>query len=185
MANKLLKDESGKPIAFCNDKSRQIIKYKNEDNQIVKDSKAYNLISSIAPVAQKIALKRKQEFESIYYPEKKDEKGEEDEEELLLDESDEEENPEDEEELLLDDDEVEINKQIKEIKNENNNEKKKEKVENIIQQIQNNEGWTEDKKTYYYNKMINGIVDLQCINVNSTIFSKQLSMILPSENKVI
>ena len=182
VANKLLKDESGKPIAFCNDKSRQIIKYKNEDNQIVKDSKAYNLISSIAPVAQKIALKRKQEFESIYYPEKKEEINEED-DELLLDES-EEENEEDEE-LLLDEDELEINEKIKDMKKENNDEKKKEKAQSIIQKIQNNEGWTEDKKTFYYNKMISGVVDLQCINVNSTIFSKQLSMILPSENKVL
>jgi hypothetical protein len=182
VANKLLKDESGKPIAFCNDKSRQIIKYKNEDNQIVKDSKAYNLISSIAPVAQKIALKRKQEFESIYYPEKKEEVNEED-DELLLDESDEE--NEDDEELLLDEDELEINEKIKDMKKENNDEKKKEKAQSIIQKIQNNEGWTEDKKTFYYNKMITGVVDLQCINVNSTIFSKQLSMILPSENKVL
>jgi len=182
VANKLLKDESGKPIAFCNDKSRQIIKYKNEDNQIVKDSKAYNLISSIAPVAQKIALKRKQEFESIYYPEKKEEVHEED-DELLLDESEEE--NDDDEELLLDEDELEINEKIKDMKKENNDEKKKEKAQSIIQKIQNNEGWTEDKKTFYYNKMITGVVDLQCINVNSTIFSKQLSMILPSENKVL
>jgi len=182
VANKLLKDESGKPIAFCNDKSRQIIKYKNEDNQIVKDSKAYNLISSIAPVAQKIALKRKQEFESIYYPEKKEEVHEDD-DELLLDESEEE--KDDDEELLLDEDELEINEKIKDMKKENNDEKKKEKAQSIIQKIQNNEGWTEDKKTFYYNKMITGVVDLQCINVNSTIFSKQLSMILPSENKVL
>ena len=100
-----------------------------------------------------------------------------------MDETDEE--NEDDEELLLDEDEVEINEKIKDMKKENNDEKKKEKAQNIIQKIQNNESWTEDKKLFYYNKMISGIVDLQCINVNSHIFSKQLSMILPSENKVL
>lgn len=183
VANKLLTDSSGKPLAFCNDKSRQIIKYKNEDNKMVKDSKAYNLISSIAPVAEKIALKRQKEFESIHYSKeetkddkpitpKKNHKNDED-YVGFEDESD----IEDYEDEL----EYEIKDELEDIKQEDNNEIKEEKVKSMIERIKN-ENWTREKKEYYYNKMIKGIIDLQILNINSNIFTKQLSMILPTEN---
>ena len=63
----ILTNENGEPLAVCSDRARQMIKYKNMDNQIIKDPKAYNLISQIQPIANKIALKRKTEFEAVHY----------------------------------------------------------------------------------------------------------------------
>lgn len=172
VAQKLLTDESGRPIAFCNDKSRQVIKYKNEDGEIVKDSRAYNLVSSIAPIAEEIAFKRKKEFESIYYPkdkERKIEEVDEDEEEYF---GFEDEDDEDYQDFL---------RRMEEIKKEKEEKKQREKVENIINDIREKQDWDEEKKSFYLTKLVKGITDYQILNINANNFSKQLSMILPAE----
>lgn len=168
VAKNVLTDENGRPLAFCNDKSRQMIKYKNSDGEIIKDAKAYNLVSSIAPVAEEIAIKRKREFENAHY--KKEDKKE----EIRFDEGFIDENGD----FFGFEDEV-IEEQINEVNDERDIEIKTKKVQNIINQI---ETWDNDKRDYYFNKLIRGITNLQILNVNSNIFSKQLSIILPSES---
>ena len=189
VAKKLLTDENGRPLAFCNDKSRQIIKYKDENNQIIKDAKAYNLVSTIAPVAEKIALKRKKEFEDFHYPKeevkenkqltpKKNRKysdnyvGFEDEDTDLedFDDSD------------LEDDE--INDELKDIEREKDKDLQKQKFTEIYSRIENEKNWSQEKKDYYHNKMIKGITDLQILTANCNGFTKQLSMVLPAEKRI-
>ena len=188
VAKKLLTDENGRPLAFCNDKSRQIIKYKDENNQIIKDAKAFNLVSSIAPVAEKIALKRKKEFEDIHYPKeevktkpptpKKNRKDDED----YVGFEDEDTDLEDFDDSDLEDDE--INDELKDIQTEKDKDIQKQKFKEIYNRIENEKNWSQEKKDYYHNKMINGITDLQILTANCNGFTKQLSMVLPAEKKV-
>jgi len=188
VAKKLLTDENGRPLAFCNDKSRQIIKYKDENNQIIKDAKAFNLVSSIAPVAEKIALKRKKEFEDIHYPKeevktkpptpKKNRKDDED----YVGFEDEDTDLEDFDDSDLEDDE--INDELKDIQSEKDKDIQKQKFKEIYNRIENEKNWSQEKKDYYHNKMINGITDLQILTANCNGFTKQLSMVLPAEKKI-
>ena len=188
VAKKLLTDENGRPLAFCNDKSRQIIKYKDENNQIIKDAKAFNLVSSIAPVAEKIALKRKKEFEDIHYPKeevktkpttpKKNRKEDED----YVGFEDEDTDLEDFDDSDLEDDE--INDELKDIQSEKDKDLQKQKFNEIYNRIENEKNWSQEKKDYYHNKMIKGITDLQILTANCNGFTKQLSMVLPAEKKV-
>lgn len=172
VAKKILTDESGRPIAFCNDKSRQVIKYKNEEGEIIKDARAYNLVSSIAPIAEEIAFKRKKEFENIYYPKNTEIKIQEIEEEVEEFFGFEDEDDEDYQNFL---------KRMEEIKKEKEERKQHKKVEDIINDIKDKEDWDEEKKSFYLTKLIKGITDYQILNMNANNFSKQLSMILPAE----
>jgi hypothetical protein len=70
-------DENGLPQAICTDKSRQVIKYKNKNNQVVKDPKGYNIVHSIMEDANSAALRIKDEYINKHYTENKDESYEE------------------------------------------------------------------------------------------------------------
>jgi hypothetical protein len=63
----LLKDNNQQPIAFCTDKARQVIKYKNENNMVIKDHKAFNLVHKIYDASEKAALKLKDQFMDKIY----------------------------------------------------------------------------------------------------------------------
>ena len=181
VAKKLLTDENGKPLAFCNDKSRQIIKYKDENNQIVKDAKAFNLVSSIAPVAEKIALKRKKEFEDIHFPKEENKENK----SIKRNRKDDDDYVgfEDEDTDLEDFEDEEINEKLEDIQREKDKDVKKQKFNEIYNKIENENNWSQEKKDYYHNKMINGITDLQILTANCNGFTKQLSMVLPAEKK--
>ena len=179
VAKKLLTDENGKPLAFCNDKSRQIIKYKDENNQIIKDAKAYNLVSTIAPLAEKIALKRKKEFEDFHYPKEESKSNKSKKKNRKY--SDNYVGFEDEDTELEDD---EINDELKDIEKEQDKNLKQQKFTEIYNKIENEKNWSQEKKDYYHNKMIKGITDLQILTANCNGFTKQLSMVLPAEKKV-
>jgi hypothetical protein len=181
VAKKLLTDENGKPLAFCNDKSRQIIKYKDENNQIVKDTKAFNLVSSIAPVAEKIALKRKKEFEDIHFPKEENKENK----SIKRNRKDDDDYVgfEDEDTDLEDFEDEEINEKLEDIQREKDKDIKKQKFNEIYNKIENEKNWSQEKKDYYHNKMIKGITDLQILTANCNGFTKQLSMVLPAEKK--
>jgi hypothetical protein len=182
VAKKLLTDENGRPLAFCNDKSRQIIKYKDENNQIVKDAKAFNLVSSIAPVAEKIALKRKKEFEDIHFPKEENKENK----SIKRNRKDDDDYVgfEDEDTDLEDFEDEEINEKLEDIQREKDKDVKKQKFNEIYNKIENENNWSQEKKDYYHNKMITGITDLQILTANCNGFTKQLSMVLPAEKKI-
>lgn len=57
-----LVDHNNQPLAICTDKARGTIQYKNENGEIVKDYKAYNIGNKIAPIAEKAAEKTLEDF---------------------------------------------------------------------------------------------------------------------------
>jgi hypothetical protein len=63
----LLTDNEKNTLAYCTDKARQVIKYKNENNIIIKDPKGYNLVNKIYKASEKAALKLKDEFMNKIY----------------------------------------------------------------------------------------------------------------------
>lgn len=62
---------------------------------------------------------------------------------------------------------------------EKNENRKQEKAKEIVKQIEEKE-WPQEKKDFYYQKLINGIQDYQMLTTNLCLFSKRLSMLLPS-----
>jgi hypothetical protein len=91
VSNNILKDENGQSLAWCPDYTRKMVKYKDIDGDIVTDPKAYNIITSVAPLVEKKIREVKQLFEKTYYTtdekgnrrNKKDEELSEDEEEFV------------------------------------------------------------------------------------------------------
>ena len=91
VSNNILKDENGQSLAWCPDYTRKMVKYKDTDGDIVTDPKAYNIITSVAPLVEKKIREVKQLFEKTYYTtdekgnrrNKKDEELSEDEEEFV------------------------------------------------------------------------------------------------------
>ena len=73
VSNNILKDENGQSLAWCPDYTRKMVKYKDTDGDIVTDPKAYNIITSVAPLVEKKIREVKQLFEKTYYT--TDEKG--------------------------------------------------------------------------------------------------------------
>ena len=69
-------------------------------------------------------------------------------------------------------------------KSEKDKDIQKQKFKEIYNRIENEKNWSQEKKDYYHNKMINGITDLQILTANCNGFTKQLSMVLPAEKKV-
>jgi len=67
VSNNILKDENGKSLAWCPDYTRKMVKYKDTDGDIVTDPKAYNIITSVAPLVEKKIREVKQLFEKTYY----------------------------------------------------------------------------------------------------------------------
>ena len=73
--------------------------------------------------------------------------------------------------------------ELEDIQREKDKDIKKQKFNEIYNKIENENNWSQEKKDYYHNKMINGITDLQILTANCNGFTKQLSMVLPAEKK--
>jgi hypothetical protein len=62
-----LVDENNNPLAVCTDKARQIIKYKGDNGNIVKDPKGYQIASKIYNISEKAAMKVREGYiQNVY-----------------------------------------------------------------------------------------------------------------------
>jgi hypothetical protein len=69
-----LTDENNNPLAVCTDKSRQIIKYKGKNGEIIKDQKGYHLASKIYSLSEKAAMKVREGYIQNVYNNTEDDK---------------------------------------------------------------------------------------------------------------
>jgi len=270
-------DSNNRPLAVCNDKARQAIQYKNENNQVVKDPKAFQLVTKIAPHAEKAALRLKDQFVKTYLtkksPKKEEKESESEGSELsahnrpfprnfsnfkvtllrkklvrmlcerlninydvnenkpifdnkikenaytsilerlihrviytakilrkksrkrtpnqrLSDSEDSSREYSSEYETdyekyyedIVEEDyfaEKDLKVKLEKLEIEKNENRKQEKAEEIVKRIEEKE-WPQEKKDFYYQKLIKGIQDYQMLTINLCNFSKRLSMLLPS-----
>ena len=200
VVNNFLKDEKGNYKAWCPDHNRKIIRYKDENNDIVKDPSGYNIIKSIAPAFEKKTREINDIFSSKYY--KYDKNGKfvnKKKEELSDNESD------DSDSDILDEDEDDYSESDRDILDETDEDTDLEeeyqknkktfalqmlnneimlKVNNLVSEMNEyKKNYNPDKIDYYFNKLVESLQEVSNLNENYETISRQLSYSLPDKAK--
>lgn len=202
VVNNFLKDEKGNYKAWCPDHNRKIIRYKDENNDIVKDPSGYNIIKSIAPAFEKKSQEITDIFSSKYY--KYDKNGKfvnKKKEELSDNESDDSDSDSD----ILDEDEDDYSERDRDILDETDEDTDLEeeyqknkktfalqmlnneimlKVNNLVSEMNEyKKNYNPDKIDYYFNKLVESLQEVSNLIENYETISRQLSYSLPDKAK--